>query len=78
MDEVQADGPLMSRDEQMKREFDRALEMKARMRRKLMDLPFEEKYKMMQAMQRRKAAIMAPRGIKVRIWPDLRAGSEPS
>jgi hypothetical protein len=74
MDEVPANDPLIpSRDEQMKREFDRALEMKERMRRKLMDLPFEEKYKMMQAMQRRKAAILAPQGIKVRIWPDLGA-----
>ena len=43
------------------------------MRRRLMELPFEEKWKMMQAMQQRRAAIKGERGIKVRFWPDLSA-----
>ena len=49
----------------------RCLEQKARIRKSLADMPFEDKIRMLIQMQKRAAEILALRGIKRRVWPDF-------
>jgi len=51
--------------------FQRALQEKQATRRRLEALPFEEKYNLLIAIQKRSAQILATRGIQRRVWPPL-------
>lgn len=59
------------KQQMLETEFQKALEAKRKTRQIVGNLPFEEKYKMLVAMQRRSAAILETRGVKRIVWPDL-------
>ncbi len=58
----------MEKMDQLKKIAERSFEQKEARRQKLASLPFEEKVRMVVALQKIQAPILRARGIKVKVW----------